>query len=218
MADTRVAIIEDQTAIREGLAVLIAGTPGYRCVGRYGSMEEALPQIAAERPDVALVDLGLPGIDGIDGIRALRAACPDVLAVVLSVYDDDRRIFDAICAGACGYLLKKTPPAKLMESIAEVMEGGAPMSPGVARRVIALFRDFRPPARSDYQLTPHEKRLLELLVKGHNYKTAAEELRVSVNTVRFHLRTVYQKLQVHSKSQAVSKALREGIVGSVSRF
>ena len=208
----KVAIIEDQREIREGLAMLIGMTPGYRCTGTYRSMEEALEKIASDFPDVVLSDIGLPGMDGIEGIRILKQRHPDLLALVLSVYDDDERIFDALCAGACGYLLKKTQPARLIESLREAAGGGAPMSPEVARCVITLFRDFRPPERADYQLTPHETRLLKLLVEGHNYKTAAAELKVSVNTVSFHLRRIYEKLQVHSKSEAVAKALRDRLI------
>jgi DNA-binding NarL/FixJ family response regulator len=131
---------------------------------------------------------------------------------MLTVYDDDERIFDAMCAGACGYLLKKTPPARLLESLKEAVQGGAPMSPEVARRVVTLFREIRPPDRADYHLTPHETRLLKLFVEGHNYKTAATELGVSVNTVNFHVRSIYEKLQVHSRSEAVAKALRNRLV------
>ena len=208
----KVGIIEDQPKIREGLRSLIDGTEGYRCTGSFGSMEEALPRIAFELPDVLLVDIGLPGMSGIDGIRRLKNLHPGLAMLMLTVYDDDRRIFDALCAGACGYLLKKTPPARLLESIKEVVGGGSPMSPEVARRVVALFREIRPPERADYRLTPHEIRILTLLVEGHNYKTAAHELDVSINTIRFHMRSIYEKLQVHSKSEAVSKALRNRIV------
>jgi len=132
--------------------------------------------------------------------------------MMLTVYEDDERIFDALCAGACGYLLKRTSPARLIESLREAVQGGSPMSPEVARKVVALFREFRPPERADYQLTPHETRLLKLLVEGHNYKTAAAELGVTFHTVHFHMRNIYQKLQVHSKSEAVSKALRNRII------
>jgi DNA-binding NarL/FixJ family response regulator len=207
-----VGVIEDQPEIREGLAALIGGTPGYRCTGAFQSMEDALATIDQRQPMVALVDLGLPGMSGIEGIRALKARFPQLLVLVLTIYDDDARIFDAICAGACGYLLKKTAPARLLESIKEVVDGGAPMSPEVARRVIDLFRDIRPPAHADYHLTPHETRLLKLLVDGYNYKSAAEELHVSINTISFHMRRVYEKLQVHSKSEAVAKALRQRLI------
>jgi DNA-binding NarL/FixJ family response regulator len=207
-----VAIVEDQLRIREGLKALIGGTSGFVCTGAFATMEEALAVMDRAPPRVALIDLGLPGMSGIDGIRALRDRLPDLEILVLTVYEDDDRIFQAMCAGACGYLLKKTPPARLMESIREVTEGGAPMSPEVARRVIALFREVRPPERVDYRLTPHEMRLLRMLVEGHNYKTAALELGVSVNTISFHMRHIYGKLQVHSRSEAVVKALRSRLV------
>jgi DNA-binding NarL/FixJ family response regulator len=208
----KVVLIEDQPRIRDGLRTLIDGTAGYHCAGSFGSMEEALDRIGNAVPDVVLVDIGLPRMSGIEGIRVLRQKYPDLPALVLTVYGDDRRIFDAICAGAGGYLLKTTPPARLMESLREAVDGGAPMSPEVARRVIALFREVRPPESADYQLSPHEIRLLKLFVEGHNYKTAAAELKVSVNTIRFHIRNIYEKLHVHSKSEAVAKALRERIV------
>ena len=208
----KVAIIEDRREIREGLAMLISGTEGFRCTGSFRSMEEALAKISFELPDIALCDIGLPGMSGIEGMRILKERYPQLMLLILSVYDDDERIFDALCAGACGYLLKKTPPVRLLESLREAVHGGSPMSPEVARRVIALFRDIRPPERADYELTPHETRLLKLLVEGHNYKTAAVELGVSVNTVSFHMRRIYEKLQVHSKSEAVAKALRNRLV------
>ena len=208
----KVAIIEDEREIRECLTLLLNGTEGYLCTGSYRSMEEALEKIARQVPDVVLSDIGLPGMNGIDGVRLLKQRHPDLLVLMLTVYDDDERIFDAMCAGACGYLLKKTPPARLLDSLKEVVAGGAPMSPEVARRVIALFREIRPPDRAEYHLTPHETRLLKLFVEGHNYKTAAAELRVSVNTVNFHVRSIYDKLQVHSRSEAVVKALRNRLV------
>jgi DNA-binding NarL/FixJ family response regulator len=175
-------------------------------------MEEALDKISHPLPDVVLSDIGLPGMNGIEGIKLLKQRYPDLLILMLTVYDDDDRIFDAMCAGASGYLLKKTPPARLIESLKEAVDGGAPMSPEVARRVITLFREIRPPERCDYQLTPHETRLLKLFVEGHIYKTAAAELGVSVNTVNFHVRNIYEKLQVHTRSEAVAKALKNRLV------
>ncbi len=207
-----VAIIEDERDIRECLSVLVNGTPGYSCTGSYRTMEEALDGLSHQLPDVVLSDIGLPGMNGIEGVKILKARYPQLLVLMLTVYDDDERIFDAMCAGACGYLLKKTPPARLLESLKEAVQGGAPMSPEVARRVIALFREIRPPDRADYHLTPHETRLLKLFVEGHNYKTAAAELHVSVNTVNFHVRSIYEKLQVHSRSEAVAKALLNRLV------
>jgi len=211
-APVKVAIVEDQREIRECLALLVNGTDGYTCSGSYRSMEEAIEKIPRQVPDVLLSDIGLPGMSGIDGVRRLKELCPNLLVLMLTVYDDDERIFDAMCAGACGYLLKKTPPARLIASLQEVVDGGAPMSPEVARRVIALFREIRPPDRAEYHLTPHETRLLKLFVEGHNYKTAAVELKVSVNTINFHVRSIYDKLQVHSRSEAVVKALLNRLV------
>jgi len=208
----KVAIVEDQRDIREGLATILKFTGGHTCTGAYRSMEEALERIKGEVPDVALVDIGLPGMNGIEGIRLLKERHPGMLLLMLTVYDDDEHIFDALCAGACGYLLKKTPPARLIESLREALDGGAPMSPEVARKVIKLFQEVRPPERADYHLTPHEVRLLKLLVEGHNYKTAAVEVGVSVTTVAYHMRNIYDKLQVHSKSEAVAKALRNRLV------
>ena len=208
---TKVAIVEDQREIREGLGQLINATPGYRCTGIYASMEAALEKIPHNLPDLVLSDIGLPGIDGINGIRILKERYPELLILMLTVYDDNERIFDAICAGACGYLLKKTPWPKVVEAMKEAVEGGSPMSPEVARRVITLFRQIKPPKESEYDLTPHETRLLRMLVEGHSYKTAAAELNVSINTIKFHLRHIYDKLQVHTKSEAVAKALRHGL-------
>jgi DNA-binding NarL/FixJ family response regulator len=205
-------VIEDCQDIRDGLQMLISGTPGYHCTGAFRSMEEVLEQAVGEPPRAILVDIGLPGMSGIDGIPLLRTRFPASAVLILSVYEDDERIFAALCAGACGYLLKKTPPARLLESLREAVEGGAPMSPEVARKVVMLFREFRPPARADHDLTPHESRLLKLFAEGHSYKTAADLLGVTTNTVSFHMRRIYEKLHVHSKSEAVAKALRGGIV------
>ena len=207
-----VLIVEDQRDVREGLARLIDRAAGFRCVGRYRSMEETLAAHPLAPPAVALLDIGLPVMSGIEGIEPLKARYPDVLVLMITVHDDDARIFEAMCAGACGYLLKKTPPEKLVESVREVVAGGAPMSPEVARRVVELFREFQPPARADYHLTPHELRVLAMLVDGHNYKTAAAELGVTVHGVSFHMRRVYEKLSVHSKSEAVARALRDGLL------
>lgn len=208
----KVAIVEDRREIRDGLRALISGTEGFQVTGGYRSMEEALPKMAGEPPDVALVDIGLPGMSGIDGIRRIREEHGAVQALVLTVYHDDDRIFQAICAGACGYLLKNTPPARLLDAIREIASGGAPMSPEVARQVVTLFQRVGPPEHADYRLTPQETRLLKLLVEGHSYKTAAAEAGVTVNTVSFHMRRIYEKLRVHSKSEAVAKALREGLI------
>jgi DNA-binding NarL/FixJ family response regulator len=208
----RVVIIEDLREVREGLAALINGTSGFQCTASYFSMEAALSGIADPLPDVILTDIGLPGMSGIRGTEILRERFPNVPVLALTVYDNDDQVFAALCAGASGYLLKNTAPVRLLESIREAVEGGAPMSPEVARRVIRLFREFRPPENASYHLTAQETELLKLLVEGHYKKTAARELGISTNTVSFHLKNIYAKLQVHSKTEAVAKALREHLI------
>ena len=208
----RVVIIEDMREVREGLTMLINGTPGFHCAGSYRSMREALDRIGEHTAEIILTDIGLPGMSGIEGARILRERLPNVPILALTVYDNDEKIFAALCAGASGYLLKNTPPARLLESLTEAVNGGAPMSPEVARRVVRLFRDFHPPEHAEYRLTPQEMQLLKLLVDGHHYKTAAHELGISPSTVSFHLKNIYAKLQVHSKTEAVAKALREHLV------
>ena len=205
-------VVEDQRDLREGLQILINFTPGFKCLGAFRTMEEAISRIKHDLPDVVLSDIGLPGMSGIEGIRILKELYPDLIILVLTVYDDNEKIFDALCAGASGYLLKQTDPAELLRSVKEAVAGGAPMSPEVASRVIKLFREVRPPERVDYDLTPHELRLLKLLVEGHNYVTASEELKVSYNTIKFHVRNIYDKLQVHSKSEAVAIAMRDRLI------
>jgi DNA-binding NarL/FixJ family response regulator len=174
-------------------------------------MEAAIGSECAA-PDAVLVDVGLPGMSGIEGIPLLRKRWPRAAVIVLTVFADDKRVMEAMCAGAHGYLLKKTPPARIIEALEQAIEGGSPMSPEIARRVVELFRISQQPAKGEYGLTPHEGRLLRLLVDGHSYKSAAVELRVSVNTIGFHVRQIYRKLEVHSKSEAVAKALRAHIM------
>jgi DNA-binding NarL/FixJ family response regulator len=211
-APLNVVIIEDQRDVRDGLAVLIHGTAGYRCAARYRTMEDALAAMKGAPPDVVLTDIGLPGMSGIEGIGVLRSRFPELPILALTVYDTDDRVFRALCAGASGYVLKNTPPARLLEYIHEAAAGGAPMSPEVARRVVRVFRQFQPAPGANYRLTPQESELLRLLAEGHHRKTAADVMGISVNTVSFHLKHVYEKLQVHSKTEAVAKALRERLV------
>jgi DNA-binding NarL/FixJ family response regulator len=212
LPEIRVAIIEDQRKFREYLAVLIDGSLGFRCTGSFRSMEEALDRIGATPHDVVLVDIGLPGMDGIEGIRILKERFPELILLMHTVYDGDERIFDALCAGASGYLLKKTSPVRLLESLREAVAGGAPMTPEVASQVIRLFRELRPREKPDQPLTPHEIRLLEMLAEGHNYETAAVKLGVTTHTISFHLQQIYEKLHVHSKTEAVAKALRQRLI------
>jgi DNA-binding NarL/FixJ family response regulator len=208
----RLAIVEDQPQTREGLAMLLRGTEGCRVLGAFGSMEDALAALGSETPDVALLDIELPGMSGIEGVKRLKQRFPSIQILMLTVFADNDHVFEAICAGASGYLLKDTPPERLTEAVRELVAGGAPMSPEIARKVVGMFSRVAPPRKEDHKLSPREVDLLKLLAEGHSYKTAAKALSISIDTVRFHIRNIYDKLHVHSKSEAVILALRQGIV------
>jgi len=208
----RVAIVEDDSRLREGLRVLIDSTPGYCCPRVYGSVEESLRLLGLEAVDVLLLDIHLPGMLGSEAVKLFRDRFPSMQVLMLTVYAEQDKVFESICSGANGYLLKKTPPAKLLEAIKEAHEGGAPMSPEIARKVVTLFQKTGPPEIIDERLTPQEVRLLKLLSEGHSYHSAAGQMNVSINTVRNYIRSIYEKLHVHSKNEAVSKALRNRII------
>ena len=210
-AEIAIAIVEDHKATREGLSALIDGTPGYRVTGRFPSMEATLAALQ-DAPDVLLLDIGLPGMSGIDGIPVVQRLYPKIQVLILTIYADDKHVFEAICAGACGYLLKETRPAKLLEYIREAHDGGAPMSPEIARKVLRMFQKVVPPKSEEVRLSARELQILRLLAEGHGYKTAAAQLGVSVDTIRFHVRNIYVRLHVHSKSEAVTKAFRQGLL------
>jgi DNA-binding NarL/FixJ family response regulator len=207
-----VGIIEDQRETREGISFLINSTENLECRHVYPSMEAAQEGIGDDPPSIALIDIGLPGLSGIEGVRVLRQRFPLITPVMFTVYSDDERIFEALCAGACGYLLKKTPPARLVEALGDIARGGAVMSPEIAVRVVELFRKTQRREPDSVSLSPQEMRLLRLLTQGHQNKTAAAELNISIHTVGFHLRSIYEKLHVHSRSEAVARALRDRLI------
>lgn len=188
--DRRVVIIDEKQQTREGLAVLVDDAEGFQCCGTFDSIETALQKIEPQNTDFVLVDIGVPGLSRIKNLSFL----------VLSVYEDDDRIFEALCAGASGYLLKNTSPAQLLEGLKEAVNGGATMSPEIAGRIIKFFREIRP---SENQLTSGETRLLTLLVEGHNYKTAATELGVSANAISFEVKRIYEKLHVLAECESI---------------
>jgi DNA-binding NarL/FixJ family response regulator len=208
----RTAIIEDDEVQRDCLRMLVGGTPGYDCVGAYGSVETALRSGFNVTPDVLLLDIHLPGMLGSEAVRLFHEKYPRMHILMLTVYAEQGKIFESICNGACGYLLKKTPPARLLEAIREAHEGGAPMTPEIARKVVTLFQQTARPEQLEEDLTPHELRLLKLLADGCSYQDAANQFHVSINTLRNHIRSIYDKLHVHSKSAAVSKALRYRLI------
>jgi DNA-binding NarL/FixJ family response regulator len=208
----RVAIVEDDRPTRDGLGLLVNGTPGYRCVGTFNSVESALRTMGQSNPEVLLLDIDLPGMLGSEGVTEFRQRFPTLQIIMLTVYAEQDRVFESICNGACGYLLKETPPAKLLESIREAHNGGAPMSPEIARKVVQLFQKTGPAEKFDAQLTAQERRVLEMLVQGYSYQRTADQLNISLNTVRDYIRSIYDKLHVHSKSEAVAKALRNRLI------
>ena len=208
----KVAIVEDQPRTREGLAALIAASPRYDMVGAFESMEAALAGLAAAPVDVILSDIGLPGLSGIAGLPKLKALHPAARIVMLTVYDDNDHIFEAICAGASGYLLKDTPPDRLLEALNEAHAGGAPLTPAIARKVLDMFRRVPAPHDDSRELSPRELEVLRLLADGHSYKTAADALSLGMDTIRYHVRHIYDNLHVHSKSEAVLKAFKSGIL------
>lgn len=204
----RIAIIEDVRETREGLAELIGGWSGFCVSGVYGSMEAALAGMK-EQPDLALVDNGLPGMDGVSGIEVLKLRFAELPILMLTVFDDSDTIFAAICAGAVGYLLKDTPATKLKTAIEEVVAGGAPMSPSIARKVIAMLPRVNE-AKQPSRLSKRETEVLQLFAQGHSYKSTAAALNLSVDTVRSHIRNLYERLNVHTKSEAVKLAALSG--------
>jgi DNA-binding NarL/FixJ family response regulator len=208
----RVAIVEDDTSLREGLGALITGTPGYRLTAAFPSAEAALAELGTDGPDVLLLDINLPGMPGSQAAALIRERHPATQILMLTIFAEQDRVFESICNGACGYLLKKTPPGRLLEAIRDAHQGGSPMSPEIARKVVDLFQRTHQPADPGSRLTPHEVRLLRLLAQGHSYQSAGQELRISINTVRNYIRSIYEKLHVHSKSAAVAKALRGGLL------
>ncbi|HEX9657354.1 MAG TPA: response regulator transcription factor [Bacteroidota bacterium] len=207
-----VAIIEDEKEVRKGFSFILENTDGFKCIGDFKSYEDALPSLTSA-PDVLLSDIGLPGMSGIDGVRLFREKFPSSAVIMLTVYSDDDKIFQSICNGASGYVLKKEPPAKILDSIREVHAGGAPMSSEIAMRVLTAFRTLSPPKTEvSTLLTRREEEILQELVKGNSYKSTADHLFISIHTVRFHIRSIYEKLHVHSKSEAVAKALKDRLV------
>jgi DNA-binding NarL/FixJ family response regulator len=203
----QIAIVEDEKTVREGLKFLIDGTEGYTCVAVYPNAEEALLEVIDIQPDVVLMDIHLPGMSGIECVAKLKEKKPDFQIVMLTIYEDDEQIFKSLAAGAHGYILKKTPPAKLLEAISEVHQGGSPMSSQIARRVVDFFQVKEVSALENENLSAREQEILSYLAKGYRYKEIADILCISIETVRTHIRNIYEKLHVHSRTEALLKYL-----------
>lgn len=200
-----IVIVEDDTRIRDALSLIIDGTPGMVCVGAYGAVEALMEADPSCTIDLFLLDVGLPGLAGIDAIGPIRTRWPGADVLMLTVFDDAERVFRALQEGASGYLLKSTPPAQIMEAIREVYDGGAPMTPSVARKVVSFFR--RPKGEQPV-LSTREREVLDGLIEGKTNRQIAEVLFISPNTVAYHLKQIYEKLHVHSRAEAVAKVMR----------
>jgi DNA-binding NarL/FixJ family response regulator len=212
MESIRVIIVDDHKNVRQGLEQLIGNTPGFFVAGSYADCTDIVKKIERDTPDVVLMDIQMPGINGIEGVRIIKGRFPQVKLVMQTVFEDDDKIFAAICAGASGYLLKKTTPVHYLEAIEEAYHGGAPLSPGIANRVLTLFRGMATPPDTYEQLSDREKEVLLHLVKGLSYKQIASACSITYDTVRFHMKNIYAKLHVSSMTEAVAKAIRQKLV------
>ena len=203
----KIAIVEDNNALRSSLESLFNRTEGMRCVGSLNNLLNVISEIGSARPDIILMDIGLPNISGIEGVRTVKTHYPAILILMFTVFEDDEKIFDAIRAGASGYLLKKTPPSEIVEAVRDLYQGGAPMSSSIARRVIQSFQFAPSTTVADYQLTVRENEILYSLVDGLSYKKIADKYCVSISTIRTHICNIYNKLHVNSKAEAVARVL-----------
>lgn len=209
----RITIFEDNPTRRDGLKLLLDNSPGYECAGAFENCANVMEDVLNTQPDVVLMDIEMPGISGIEAVKKIKEEYPMMPVMMQTVFDHDEKVFQSILAGATGYMLKKTSPVKLLEAIKEIHEGGAPMTPEIAMRVLQFFRQ-KENLRNDlpYLLTEKEKAILSALVDGMSYKMIADKFDISYHTVNFHIRNIYQKLHVHSVSEAVAKAIKEKIV------
>ncbi|GAB4256798.1 MAG: response regulator transcription factor [Saprospiraceae bacterium] len=203
----RVGIIEDDPQIRQLMQLIIDGSPGFSCLQVWESCERALPDLKTDCPDVLLMDIDLPGMSGIEGVGELRKLNPQLPVVMLTIHDDNEAVFDSLCAGAVGYLVKGLPPVQLLAAIREAHAGGSPMSAAIARKVVRSFETSRHNPLSD-----REQEVLSMLCDGENYRTIAEALFISVNTVKAHIKNIYEKLQVHTRADAVRTAIRNRLI------
>jgi len=208
----KVLIYEDNPQLREGLTMLIDGSDGFTVVASYKNCNSINAELEVWRPDVILMDIDMPGVNGIEGLKRVREMNQQVKVLMLTVFDDNKNVFEALKNGANGYLLKKTPPAKLLEYIGDVASGGAPMTSSIATQVLKMFSEIPQQANNEYNLSEREKQVLQLLVNGYSYKMIANDMFIAIDTVRSHIKKIYEKLQVNSKSEAVAKAFKDKII------
>lgn len=209
----KVTIFEDNTNLRRGLTTLINGSDGFECAGAFGNCDNLIKNITNTKPDVVLMDIEMPGMDGLEAVKMLKPQFPGLKILMETIFEDDEKVFRSICNGAEGYILKNTPPSQILEAIREIYEGGAPMTPSIASKVLAMFKSGTSFTKDEsYNLTDREMEVLKYLVDGMSYKSVADKCFVSLDTVSSHVKNIYKKLQVHSKSEAVAKAIKGKIV------
>lgn len=211
--EIKVCLFEDNDNLREGLMRLINGTYGFKCVGAFPNCDNLIEKVKSAQPDVVLMDIQMPGMTGIEGVRLLKENYPELKILMETVFDDDEKIFKSICAGAEGYILKHTPPSQILDAIKEIHEGGSPMTPSIANRVLSMMKKSSTGKSVEtFDLSYREREILSCLVEGMSYKLIADACTISIETVGAHIKNIYKKLQVHSKSEAVAKAIKGKIV------
>lgn len=208
----KVLLYEDNPQLREGLTMLIDGSEGFTVLAAYKNCDNVKDEVEAWKPDVILMDIDMPGTNGVQGLKLIREVDQQVKVLMLTVFDDNKNVFDALRNGANGYVLKKTPPVKLLEYIEEAASGGAPMTASIATQVLKMFSQVNVPPGEDYNLSEREKQVLQYLMDGYSYKMIAAEMFIAIDTVRSHIKKIYEKLHVNSKSEAVAKAFKDRIV------
>jgi len=213
MKDIRVCIFEDNTQLRESLFTLIDASDGFVCVGSFANCDDVTDKVSSVKPDVILMDIELPGTNGIDAVRLIKLKFPESKILMETIFEDDDKVFQSICNGAEGYILKSTPPQEILDAITEIHEGGAPMTPAIALKVMRMFKQNLSANKDDsFNLSSREKEILKCLVEGMSYKLIASHCFISIDTVHGHIKNIYKKLQVHSKSEAVVKAIKSRII------
>jgi DNA-binding NarL/FixJ family response regulator len=214
--EIRVAIFEDNKLVRDAMQAILNGTAGFICTGAFADGNNLERDIQRSEPDVVMMDIEMPGMNGIEATHIIHEKFPEMKVLIQTVFSDSSRIFDALCAGASGYILKNDSPARQIESIHEVFNGGAPMSPSIAKKVLAFFNAqnviLAGPGETDYHLSDREKEILKLMMEGHNYRSLAEKSFISYETVRTHVKKIYKKLHVASRHEAIQKARQQGLV------
>lgn len=209
---TGVVVYEDNEQLRESLGTMITLSRDLLLLGSYGNVREVQQQVKDLQPEVILMDIDMPGLNGIEAVKLIRQFDSRVQIIMLTVFDDNTHVYNAICAGASGYLLKKNISDKLLTAISDVMQGEVPMSPGLARMVIQNIQQHTPTGEKDYGLTPREKEILKVLSQGNSYKMVAATLNISIDTVRTHIKRIYEKLRVHSQIEAITKINNEKLL------